>query len=299
MNPIDSMWAEKYRPKKLDDMIGDFKPKIHKYLESPSKMQHLLFHSITPGTGKTTLAKVIISELGADALFLNSSDDRKIETVREKINGFVKSKSSVPGMRRIVFLDEADGLTAAAQNALRNLMETYESNALFILTCNNINKINDAIQSRCAPPILFTTPNKNEIIEYLKKICDGEGLEYTEDGLRKIIDINYPSIRNCVQVLQSLHTEGKSAIVDTAKGSDEDFQRLWGLISDSKDYKTVKQYLFENNVDIRELNKFFWFKAVELNHIKIMQITCSNEKTFCAGGEELIVFITSLLDMVK
>jgi len=159
MNPIDSMWTEKYRPKKIDEMVGSFKAKIKKYLEEPSKMQHLLLHSSVPGTGKTTLAKAIINELGADKLVLNSSDDRKIEAVREKVNSFVKTKSSVEGMRRIVFMDEADGLTNAAQDALRNLMETYSENALFILTCNYLSKISDAIQSRCAS-IEFTTPAK-------------------------------------------------------------------------------------------------------------------------------------------
>ena len=157
MDVIDSMWTEKYRPKQISEMVGDFKDKIRKYMESPATMQHLLLHSIVPGTGKTTLAKAIIEELGADKLVLNSSDDRKIEAVREKVNGFVRTKSSVPGMRRIVFMDEADGLTGAAQDALRNLMETYSENALFILTCNTLTKISDAIQSRCVN-IQFAIP---------------------------------------------------------------------------------------------------------------------------------------------
>lgn len=298
MNPIDSMWTEKYRPKKLADVVGDFKHKIAKYLEEPSKMQHLLFTSLTPGCGKTSVAKIIISQLGADALILNSSSDRKIETIREKVSSFVKTKSSVEGMRRIVFLDEADGLTNPAMEALRNLMETYSSNALFILTCNNIKKITDAIQSRC-DIIKFTTPDKAEILKYLKMICESEHMEYTEEGLQQIININYPSIRNCVKVLQSLDTEEKGAFLETAKGSDEEFQVLWNAISVDKDYKLVRTYLFEHDVDVRQLNNFFWFKAVEKDFIKMMQITCSNEKAFSVGGEEIVVFVTSLMDMVK
>ena len=298
MNPIDSMWTEKYRPKKIDDMVGnDIKEKIKAHLKEPSKMQHLLLSSFVGGTGKTTTAKIIISELGADALILNASDDRKIETVRNKVNSFVKTKSSVEGMRRIVFFDEADGLTFDAQQALKNLMETYSSNALFILTCNNIKKINDKIQGRCFT-INFALPNKLEILDYLKMICESEELEYTEDGLRKIIEINYPSIRNCVQVLQALHTEGKTATIDTAKSADEEYQKMWDLINTNKDYKTVKQYLFEHDVNVRELNNFFWFKAVEADFIKMMQITCSNEKAF-KDGQEIIIFVTSLIDMVK
>jgi len=298
MNPIDSMWTEKYRPTKLDEMVGDFKNKIKAYLEEPNKMQHLLLHSITPGTGKTTLSKVIINELGADKLVLNSSDDRKIETVREKVNEFVKVKSSKLGTRRIVFMDEADGLTNIAQDALRNLMETYSSNALFILTCNNVSKISDAIQSRCVK-IQFTKPDRGEILNYLKKICDNEGLKYTDEGLVRIININYPSIRNCVQVLQSLHTEGKAVTEETAKSSDDIFQKLWNDINIKKDWKSVKEYVFSNEIDIKELNKFFWFKAVEQSHIKMIQITASNEDKFVRGGEDVIIFVTSLIEMCK
>ena len=298
MNPINAMWTEKYRPVKLNDMVGDFKDKIKNYLAEPNKMQHLLLYSKVPGTGKTTLAKVIINELGADKLVLNSSDDRKIETVREKVNGFVKTKSSVNGLRRVVFMDEADGLTSAAQDALRNLMETYASNALFILTCNHISKISDAVQSRCTN-IEFAKPKKEDILEYLKPICEAENLEYTEEGLKKIININYPSIRNCVQVLQSLHTEGKTATEETAKSSDDIFQKLWDKITIDKDWKHVKDYVFSNTIDVRELNKFFWTKAVEESKIKMIQITASNEDKFVRGGEHIIIFITSLIDMAK
>jgi len=249
-------------------------------------------------THNTTLAKAIIEELGADKLVLNSSDDRKIDTIRNKVNEFVKTKSSKQGMRRIVFMDEADGLTNAAQDALRNLMETYSKNALFILTCNTLNKISDAIQSRCVN-IQFSNPKKEEIVEYLKMICENENMKYTDGGLLRIIDINYPSIRNCVQVLQSLYTEGKGATEDNAKSSDEEYQMLWDKTTKDKDWKFIKEYLFQNKVDIRLLNKFFWFKGVEESYIKMIQITAVNEDKFTRGGEELVVFITSLIDMVK
>lgn len=298
MEPINSMWVEKYRPKKIDDMVGDFKEKIKMHLKEPSKMQHLLLHSVTAGSGKSSLAKVIINELQSDALVLNSSSDRKIETIREKVNEFVKTKSSKQGTRRIVFMDEADGMLPASQDALRNLMETYSDNAMFILTCNTISKIIDPIQSRCLK-IEFSKPDKEDIMQYLKKICEAEELEYTENGLKKIIEINYPSIRNCVQVLQSLHTEGKTATEETAKSSDETFQALWYTITEEKDWKKVKEFIFTNAVDIKQLNKFFWVKSVEQSHIKMMQITSNNEEKFSRGGEELIIFVTSLTEMVK
>ena len=298
MNPENVMWTEKYRPSTIDGLVGDFKDKIRNYLKDSNSMQHLLLSSKVAGTGKTSVSKVIINELGADKLVLNSSDDRKIETIREKVNSFVKTKSSKPGVRRIVFMDEADGLTNAAQDALRNLMETYSSNAIFILTCNYISKISDAIKSRCVN-IEFSRPKKSEILNYLKMICENENLEYTDEGLMQIIGKNYPSIRNCVQVLQSLHVDGKAAVEDNAKVSDDIYNQIWDKIVNDKDWKYVKDYVFDNDIDVRELNGYIWHKAVENSYIKLIQVTASNEDKFVRGGEPLIIFVSSLLDMVK
>lgn len=298
INPKDKVWTEKYRPVKLDDMVGDFKDKIRSYLKDSNSMQHLLLYSVTPGTGKTTLSKVIINELGSDALTLNASDDRKIETIREKVVEFVRTKSSVQNKRRIVFMDEADGLTNIAQDALRNLMETYAENALFILTCNSLNKINAAIQSRCVK-IFFGTPDRIEILEFLKKICEAENLEYNDEGLVEVINLNYPSIRNCVQALQEHHISNKSITKETAKKSEDLFESLWNKVTVEKDWKYVKDYIFNNEVNIRALNKYFWYNAVEKSNIKLIQITASNEDKFTRGGEELVIFVTSLVDMSR
>jgi len=196
-----------------------------------------------------------------------------------------------------VFLDEADGLTNVAQDALRNLMETYSSNAVFILTCNNINKISDAIQSRCVK-ISFMEPDKDEIYKYLENICINEYLEYDTEGLKKVIDINYPSIRNCVQVLQALHTENKSVIAANAKKSDDIYNMLWNKLYVDKDWKFIQEYLFKNNVNISQLNKFFWYNAVDISNIKLIQITCANEMRL-NEGDPLIIFVTSLIEMVN
>jgi len=255
-------------------------------------------YSLVPGSGKTSLGKVIINELKADSLILNSSDERKIETIREKVSDFVKTKSSRFGVRKIVLLDEADGLTIQAQNSLRNLMETYASNALFILTCNYFSKISDAIKSRCLV-INFSQPPKVQIFKYLKNICESEKLNYTDEGLIKIIDINYPSIRNCVKVLQDLKIQNKIVDIEEAKSADEEFQTLYNKIMIDKDWKYVKNYLFKNYVDVKKLNKYIWFKSVENGNIKMIQITASNEDRINRGGEDIIIFVTSLIDMVK
>ncbi len=149
-------------------MVGDFKEKIIKYLEDPASIPHFLLYSKSPGTGKTTLAKAIINELELkrDSLVLNSSDDRKIDTIREKVKEFSMTKGTKPGIRRVVFLDEFDGMLKASQDALRNIMETYASNVFFILTCNNINKVIEPLQSRCLK-VAFTYPDKKEVKTFL------------------------------------------------------------------------------------------------------------------------------------
>lgn len=297
MDPSKSVWTEKYRPTKIEDMVGDFKEQILNYLKEPEAMQNLLFYSVAPGTGKTTLAKAIVKHLGADVLFLNASDDRKIETVREKVKEFVQTKSSVNNLRRIVFMDEADGMTKQAQEALKTLMESYSTNALFILTCNTIGSIDVRVRSRCKE-FEFSRPHKHDIYEYLEKICKAENMNYTEEGLNHLIDINYPSIRNCVQALQSLYTQKKDVVKENAKASDEEFQLLWDKIHKDKDWKFVTEYIWEHEIDNRALNKFFWFKAVSESLIKIMQVADSNEHKFSQGADENIVFITSLTNMI-
>lgn len=298
MDPINSMWTEKYRPRKLDDLVFKDKDKIRNYLSNNKSMQHLIFYSLTPGSGKTSMGKIIINELGADALVLNASDDRKIETVREKITEFVRTKSSVSDVRRIVLLDEADGLTSASQDALRNLMETYAANALFILTANNVSKIIDAIKSRCVS-INFSMPDKEEIYKYLENICVKENLEYTKEGIDYLIKNNYPSIRNCVQALQEIKTENKTVRTEDISEIEDEYTKLWRIITEQKDWKLVKDYVFKNDVDIQTLNKFFWYKAVEASNIKLIQITCSNADKFRNNGDEVVIFVTSLIDMVK
>jgi len=299
MEPIDKIWTEKFRPKKVSEIVGDFKHKILKYLDNPAAIPHFLFYSKTPGTGKTTTAKAIINELKCDALILNSSDDRKIETIREKVKQFAITQSSKQGMRRCVFLDEFDGMLKASQDALRNIMETYSGNVFFILTANNINKIIEPLQSRCIV-IPFAYPKKEEIYLYLESICKAENLQYTKEGLKKLVEINYPSIRNCVLSLQDLKTEGKAIDIDTVQPVNELFESLWTDLK-NKEWKKIKEIVMATTVDPRELNKFFWEKTLEDKELNLrrLQILCRNEKDISWGSDSKIIFCTSIIEMVK
>ncbi len=299
MEPIDKVWTEKYRPKKVSEIVGDFKEKILKYLENPNTVPHFLFHSKKPGTGKTTLAKAIINELGCDALILNSSDERKIETIRDKVKQFAMTKSSKGNLRRCVFLDEFDGMLPASQNALRNIMETYSSNVFFILTCNNINKIIEPLQSRCVP-VPFAYPNREEVKKYIINICNQEKMEYTDEGIDVLMGMHYPSIRNCVIALQDINTEGNPVTKDYVKPINEVFEILWKELK-AKNWKKIKEVVMATTVDPRELNVFFWQKALEEEQpsTKLIQLCCRNEKDIAWGADSKVIFVTSIIEMVR
>jgi len=299
MNPKNNMWTEKFRPSKISEMVGDFKEKILKYLVNQESLPHFLLYSKTPGTGKTTLAKAIINELGCDALILNSSDDRKIDIIRDKVKEFSMTQSTTKGQRRCVFLDEFDGMLKASQEALRNVMETYANNVFFILTCNNINRVIPPLQSRCVK-IPFAFPDKEEIAVYLKMICEEEKLVYRDEAITQLIEMNYPSIRNCVLALQDLHTEGLEVTIDTVKPVSDMFDGLWEKLL-QKDWKYIKKVVLKSTIDPRELNAFFWEKALyaEPPMLKTVQICCRNEKDIAWGSDSKIILVTSLIEMCK
>ena len=296
MQPKNHIWTEKYRPKNVSELVGDFKDKISKYLADPESVPNFLFHSTTGGTGKTTLSKAIINELECDALILNSSDERKIEVIREKVKEFAMTTSS-NGKRKAVFLDEFDGMLKNSQDALRNIMETYSANIFFILTANNINKIIGPIQNRCVV-IPFAYPKREEIKEYLEKICIAENLDYTDEGIVEIVNKNYPSIRSCVITLQDLHTENLPVIPNNIKRAEQIFEDLWQLLK-AKDIKQIKKTVIESSVEARELNTYIWYKAAEEDNIRLIQLTCLNEKTMATGADSKIIFVSSLFEMVK
>ncbi len=147
MIDFDKIWVEKYRPAKLDDIILDERT-LNIVKEFKNEIPNLLFVG-NPGTGKTTLARVIVNDiLGCNYLYINASDESGIDTIRHNITNFAQTKSFDGGVK-VVILDEADGLTPQAQAALRNTMETFAKYCRFILTANYKHKIIPALQSRC------------------------------------------------------------------------------------------------------------------------------------------------------
>ena len=193
------LWVEKYRPLTLNTYIGNdhLKSKVSVYLES-GDLPHLLFFG-KAGTGKTTLAKILVKNIECDYLYINASDENSVDTVRNKVRQF----ASTVGFKdlKIIILDECDYITPNAQAALRNLMETFSKHCRFILTCNYVERIIDPIQSRCQI-FEIIPPSKVEVAQRLNQVLEEEEINYELQDLKILIDSNYPDIRRIINSAQ-------------------------------------------------------------------------------------------------
>ena len=194
-----NLWVEKYRPQTLEGYVGNevIKNKVSDYLNQGS-IQNLLLHGVA-GTGKTTLAKLIANNLNCDLLYINASDERGIDTIREKIIPFASSLGF--GDIKIVILDEADYITPQAQATLRNTMESFSGNTRFILTCNYLERIISPLQSRCQT-LEIKPPSKQDVAYRCVDICKNEKVDINNIALKTIVNAHYTDIRKIINTIQ-------------------------------------------------------------------------------------------------
>ena len=195
----NSLWVEKYRPNVLENYIGNehLKGIIERYL-GENDLQNLIFYG-PAGTGKTTLAKLLVKNLNCEYLYINASDERGIETIRDKVSGFASTMSFKP--LKVVILDEADFLTIQAQASLRNVIETFSKSTRFILTCNYVERIIDPLQSRCQV-LKIVPPSKGEVAKHIFNILSGENVQHSTDHLKDLVNQYYPDVRKMLNVCQ-------------------------------------------------------------------------------------------------
>jgi len=254
-----SLWVEKYRPTTLDTYIGNehLKSKVSVYLES-GDLPHLLLYG-KAGTGKTTLAKLLVNNIECDYMYINASDENSVDTVRNKVRGF----ASTMGFKdyKIIILDECDYITPNAQAALRNLMETFSKHCRFILTCNFVERIIDPIQSRCQS-FQVIPPSKKEVAVHMTNILKEEGIASKVDDIAGLVNAGYPDIRRVINSCQRQCVDGM-LVVDKQSLVESDYKmKLMEIIKkeNKKDaFKGVIKLLADSQVtDFAELYKLMY-----------------------------------------
>jgi len=222
---MKQLWTEKYRPNNIDGYVfrdEEQKAQVKTWIDEGA-IPHLLF-SGAPGVGKTTLAKILIKQLEIDdfdVLEINASRENSIDTIRDKITGFVQTMPF--GNFKVVLLDEADYISPNGQAALRGVMETYHASARFILTCNYPNRVIPALHSRCQG-FHIEKVDRTEFTARVATVLVAENIEIDIETLDTYVRSTYPDLRKCLNLCQMNSTNGRLANVKGDEGNTSDWR---------------------------------------------------------------------------
>jgi len=299
------IWTEKYRPSQFSRVVGqDDTIKRVESLTNSLNIPHLLFAG-PAGTGKSTLALIIVKELfkknwKENYLELNASDERGINIVREKVKNFARTKSLGDVNFKIIILDEADALTPEAQQALRRTMENYSATCRFILSCNYSSKIIDPIQSRCAI-FRFKLLERKDIEKVLQLIAQEENLTISSEAMEILYEGSEGDCRKCINILQStasisplITPELASTIISSAKPKDIRIVLDYALSGDfQKSREKLLDIMLKESIAgqdvIKAIQKEIWNLPIEPEiKVKLTEKTGETEFRIVEGSDPFI-----------
>jgi len=312
---VSEIWTEKYRPNKFSGVVGQEDTiKRVRSLTNSLNIPHLLFAG-PAGTGKSTLALIIVKELFGknwreDYLELNASDERGINVIREKVKNFARTKALGNVPFKIIFLDEADALTPEAQQALRRTMENYSTTCRFILSCNYSSKIIDPIQSRCAI-FRFKLLEKKDIEKVIRKIEEGEKLQISDEAVEILYEGSEGDCRRAINLLQStasispiISLELISTVISSAKPKDIRVVLDYALSGDfQKSREKLLDVMLKQSISgqdvIKAIQKEIWNLPVEPElKVKLTEKTGETEFRIVEGSDPFIQLQSLLASFV-
>ena len=271
------LWVERYRPQDLSTYVGNehLKSKVERFLDD-GNIPHLLLYG-RAGGGKTTLAKIIVNNTECDYLYINASDERNIDLVRDKLKTFASSVGFKP--MKVVILDEADYLNVnSAQPALRNLMETFSAHCRFILTCNYVEKIIDPIQSRCQT-YKIVPPSKKEVAVHAKTILEKENISFDLDDLALVVTAGYPDLRKVINELQRMSINGKLSIDKDGMIHNEFKLQFLDAIRNGESISTIRKMVADSNfTEYTELYRLLYDEVESFGVDKMPEIIADISK---------------------
>ena len=244
------LWVERYRPKTIDDCIltDSLKKTFREYIEA-GELPNFLFHG-SAGVGKTTVARALCNEIGAEYLFINGSDESGIDVLRTKIRGFA-STVSLTDAKKVVILDEADYLNPnSTQPALRSFIEEFANNCRFIFTCNFKNRIIEPLHSRCAV-VDFKLSGDEKVqlaAQFFKRVCyilKSESIDYDKEVVVSLVKKYFPDCRRVINELQRYAVSGKIDSGIFVNLSSESYRQLYKLMKE-KDFSEVRKWVAMN-----------------------------------------------------